>query len=107
MGRIVSAAGLQVNPLNLTNLMHLNSHLWVVVVVVVGGREGSEFASQEKPQCEMRQKLPCVSVCAFLFFFPPFLLSSAGGPCRRDIYSKNVFPALNIIDYFLFFGVCF
>lgn len=40
MGRIVSAAGLQVNPLNLTNLMHLNSHLWVVVVGGGGGGRG-------------------------------------------------------------------
>lgn len=62
MGRIVSAAGLQVNPLNLTNLMHLNSHLWVVMV---GG--GFGICVAEKPGYEMRQKLLRVrlSVCAF------------------------------------------
>lgn len=97
MGRIVSAAGLQVNPLNLTNLMHLNSHLWVVVV---GGRVRN---LRRRRSLNMK----CGKSCRVCFFFPPFLLSSAGGPCRRDIYSKNVFPALNIIDYFLFFGVCF
>lgn len=100
MGRIVSAAGLQVNPLNLRNLMHLNSHLWVGW----GGIGCEELASQEKPRYEMRQKLP--RVCVW-FFFPPFLPNTVGGPCRRDIYSKDVFPALNIIDYFSYFGVCF
>lgn len=101
MGRIVSAAGLQVNPLNLTNLMHLNSHL---------GGGVRNLRRPEKPQYEVRQKLPSVRlpVCAIelLFFvFPPYHLSTAGGLCRWDIYSRNVFPALNIIDYFLFFGV--
>lgn len=36
-----------------------------------------------------------------------FSLNTAGGPCKKNIYSKSVFPVLNIIDYSLYFRVCF
>lgn len=50
--------------------------------------------------CRKNLDIKCSKIC--LFFS-----NTAGGPCKRNIYSKNVFLVLNIIDYFLYFRVCF
>lgn len=48
--------------------------------------------------------IKCSKSCVFFNFL---FLNTAGGPCKRNIYSKNVFQVLNIIDYSLYFRVCF
>ena len=41
------------------------------------------------------------------FFIYILFLNTAGGPRKSNIYSKNVFSVLNIIDYSLYFRVYF
>lgn len=62
--------------------------------------------------CRKSLDMKCSKSCLYFFIYIYIyhfflLLNTAGGPCRRNIYSKDVFPVLNIIDYFLYFRVCF
>lgn len=52
--------------------------------------------------CRTSPDIKCSKSCVTFLF-----LNTAGGLCKRNIHSKNVFPVLNIIDYSLYFRVYF
>lgn len=56
------------------------------------------FCYRRNLDIKMQQKL-CL--------FQKLSLNTTGGQCKRNIYSKNLFPVLNIIDYSLFFRLFF